>query len=380
MKIIFRSAAIVALFIATSCGKDAPENVAEEFEKEAEQQEQTPLEANSVSDNVIIEGGTKKDGVPPTPNEGITLDVSSTSKTAFLGEGFDVSVSSNVELAGAYIQFKSEDGTVSDSYYDIDISANSKSSKITASKKGFNFDKKNKGALVAKNDEATVIDVDFNVNIEPGTFCYVVCVYDAEGNISGPSEVCATVESWGGYAELVAEWNNVKSEETYDGQTSVTVLGEEDCMSFESGFLSTTCNQEFTSFFECETTEIAKLTLKADGTYSYNDQSKRQVLDTAATEEACEAVYKDALRTYGYESLGNWAYVKGESRLTLVEYSWSDTEDGVLSESETYDPGEGELIFDGKITVDGNAFIVMEEYDDDNDGIIDLLYKTYFEK
>ena len=379
MKIIFRSAVIAALILATSCGKDTAENVAEEFENEAEQQEQTPLEANDVSNNVIIEGGTKQEGMPPTPNEAISLDISNTGKTAFLNEGFEIKLSSEAEIVGAYVQFKTNDGVVSDSYYDVNIATNTEFDIDSKSSKDFILQKKKVSSLSAKDDEEITIDIDFNANIEPGTFCYVVCVYDGEGNISAPSEVCATVESWGGNASLVAEWSIVKTEDTYDGQTTVRVLGEEDCT--ESGSFSTTCNEEVKTFYECETLEIADLTFNADGTYYYKDQSKRKELDTEATQEACEAVYyEDAITTDVYESRGNWAYVDDESRLTLVEYSYSETENGVLSESETLEPGEGELIFDGEIILDGNTFTVSEEFDNDNDGTIDESYTSYLEK
>jgi hypothetical protein len=44
------------------------------------------------------------------------LDLANSGKTALLDEGFDVSLNSDAEITGAYIQVKSKDGTVSDSY------------------------------------------------------------------------------------------------------------------------------------------------------------------------------------------------------------------------------------------------------------------------
>lgn len=136
MKIIFRSAAIAALLITSACGKDAVEELAENLEEQAEVLEIRPLEANTIADNVVIKGSSKEEGVPPTPNGAISLDVSKTTKTALLGEGFDISVGSDTDITGAYIRFKENDGKVSDSYYDVNIASNYSGKKaIKANKK-----------------------------------------------------------------------------------------------------------------------------------------------------------------------------------------------------------------------------------------------------
>jgi len=64
MKTIFRTAVMAAILITASCGKDSADETAIQQEQEAEQLEQTPLEANIVSDNVLIAGGTKENGAP----------------------------------------------------------------------------------------------------------------------------------------------------------------------------------------------------------------------------------------------------------------------------------------------------------------------------
>ena len=380
MKIIFRSAVMAALLIATACGKDdAPSEVEEAQEQEelVETLESTPLEVETVSDNVVIAGSTKKDGMPPTPNEMISLDVSGTSKTAFLNEGFDIEMSSDADIVGAYIQFKANDGTVSSSYYDVDVVANSDAQFGNKSAKVFGAKTKHAKSLFAKEGENLALDVDFNAAIAPGTFCYVVCVYDADGNISAPSEVCATVESWGGSSAIVGNWNIVREENTFEDQTRVVILGEEDCQNASSSTF--TCNNESVTFYGCKTRLSSKLTFNADGTYSYVDETNRKNINFDASQAACEAVY-DAVRLDVYKSDGFWAFVKDEARLTIVEYKWSDTEDGVFSDGETYTEGNAELIFDGTITLNGDAFQIFEEYDFDGDGVIEDTYRTFLEK
>ncbi len=369
MKIIFRSAALAALIITTSCGKDTVETIVDEIDEQTEQLEQTPLEANTVADNVVIAGGTKEEGVPPTPNGAISLDVSNAEKTAFLNEGFNVPVSSDGDIVGAYLQFKANDGTVSDSYYDIEVSSN------TFSKKALRKTIFNKKAFTktAKVDEAN-FDVDFNTQIEPGTFCYVICVYDGNGNISNPSEVCVTVESWGGSNAVVGKWALVKEETIEDGETSVYDLGQPDC----DEWTATCNNQEEIDFSICYTQEYGILEIKADGTYGIDFKGTDENYDYDASIETCETVYT-ADTTFRYQSKGNWAYVANEDRLTLVEYEYTFEEDGE-TESETVENGEADLVYDGKVTVNGNSFVLIEVADYDGDGASDGTYKYYFEK
>ena len=226
MKTIFRTTAIAALVIAASCGKDSADDTAQQIQKEAEQLEQTPLGANDVSDNLLISGGTEMEGMPPAPNGTLSFDASGTSKSAFLGEGFDISLNSDSQIVGAYIQIKTEDGTSADSYYDINIDANASDNK--SSKK---INKRSSKAVMTQKENDISLDVDFTNEIEPGIFCYEICVYDGEGNISEPQEVCVTVESWGGFAAAVGNWNMTKEEEVKeDGSVEIWLLGVENVM------------------------------------------------------------------------------------------------------------------------------------------------------
>lgn len=368
MKTIFRTIAVAALVITASCGKDKVEAIIEEFDEQTEQLEQTPLEANTVSDNVLIAGATKEEGAPPTPNEAISLDTSNSGGTAFLNEGFEISLNSDSDIVGAYLQFKSNDGTLADGYHDINIASNISGKKFIGKSKN----KKDAFSRTAKIDN-TNLDIDFNAQIEPGTFCYAICVYDGQGNISAPSEVCVTVESWGGSAAVVGKWSFVKEEITENGETEVFSLGDPDCDEWTA-----LCNngQEL-EMSVCYTQEYGILELKSDGSFVIDFKGVDQNYDDAAFGE-CELVYTDDT-VYRYQSAGNWAFVADEMRLTLVEYSYTTEEDGT-TETENVEEGNAELIYDGVAQVSGNSFVLIEEDNGIGDGTNDYTYKFYFEK
>jgi len=354
MKIIFKSAILAAL-VLSSCAKDETKTD-NNSEEQTELAESTPLEANSVSDNVIIEGGTLKEGTPPTPNGEISLDLSDVDETALLREGFQVPLDSDAEITGAYIQFKANDGTIADDYYDINLEANNTSEGgKTFKRKGFSQNKLNVSGKTDENE----LDVDFNANIEPGEFCYLVCVYDTEGNISLPQEVCVTVEAWGGTSDLVAEWELTKQSETYNGTESTSLIGEEDCS--EASTFDCIQGGQFMAAYSCDTIDSFVIEFNEDGTYQFESNDSEKNLDTNSSYDACEPIYETGQGNYSSE--GQWAYVADDNRLILVEYSFSE---GYQDETYTYtnEPGEADLLLDGLVEFDGATMIIIAEGDD----------------
>lgn len=371
MKTVFRTAAIAALIITASCGKDTADAIADIFE-ETEQIESTVLDIEVVSTNVLINGGTKMEGVPPTPNGAISLDLSNAGKAAFLGEGFDVSLNSDADITGAYIQFKSKDGNVSDSYYDVNLEINGSSQEDKSSKKG-RAKNKGKESLTLKNGD-TSLDVDFNTNIKPGEFCYVLCVYDGAGNISDPQEVCLTVQSWGGSSALVGFWKLTKDDYTQDGVTVMADLGEEVC-NFYSDW-----NCEGGGTFQlgqCDTTDVHEIKINSDGTYDFELRTSGRYVDSGASEENCEQVYKET--DFYYKSSGKWAYISDEDKLALLEYTYEEG-DQDESYSGTNEIGQAYSLYNDKIQLDGNTFIMSDITDNEDDGIVDRVDNYYFEK
>lgn len=368
MKVILRTAAFAALILAVSCGKDTANAIADIFDEETEDLESTILDIEEVSDNVLINGGTKMEGAPPTPNGAISLDLSNTGKAAYLGEGFDVSLKSDANITGAYLQFKSKDGNVSDAYYDVNLEINDTSEDDKSSKRR-RVRREGKESLTLKNNDAS-LDVDFNSNIEPGEFCYVLCVYDGAGNISEPQEVCLTVKSWGGSSTLVGFWKLTKDDYTQDGETVTTDLGEENCNYYNDW----DCEGGGTfQLGQCDTRDVHEIKINSDGTYDFELRISGRYVDPTLSEVNCEAEYKET--DFYYISSGKWAYIADEDKLALLEYTYD--EDGYEGINEI---GEAYSLYDGIIQLDGNTFIMTDISDYEDGSTVERVDNYYFEK
>ena len=366
MNIIFRITALVAVLLTTSCGKETSNLIEDVFGNETDQIESTTLDIAEVSDNVLINGGTKMDGMPPTPNGAISLDVSNVNKTAFLDEGFEISLDTEAAITGAYIQFKSADGIASDSYYDVNLEINNLRDENESSR-GRQVRRKIIKSMRSKTD-ALSLDIDFNSNVRTGEFCYDICVYDANGNISAPQEICVTVEGWGGNTDLVSVWNLTKEMESYDNSESTCIVGEPDCIP-ESSF---DCNQggTYQASYICYTTESLSLEFRQDGTYTFNAKESGSQINDESSSESCEAIY-DEFRD-DLISNGRWAYIAEGKRLVMIEYSYSENYRGEIV-SATYEAGEAEVLLDGTITLDGSSLVITQDFFDESE-----MY--YFEK
>jgi len=351
MKIVFRSALLIAFLMASSCSKDTNETPIDQTDEIVEELEQTALEVNKVSDNLVIAGSTKEEGMPPSPTGNLTFDISNTSKTALLREGFDVTINHESNIVGAYLMVKTEEGSTADAYFDVNIEANnSTSKKRIRTKKGKAIDSKSK-------ETETKLDIDFTAEIEPGIFCYDLYIYDSEGNVSDPKEVCMTVQSWGGKAEVVGKWELDKIIHQYtDGQINdeFTLPGVEDCTEAETYNCS---NGEFEASGVCLIQEYYNLELKADGNFVLGHKDSESFLNEDASIEMCKAVYEEAL--YGYDATGKWAYDDKNERIILIEYSGVELYDGETEEY-TYEPGQGEPYYgaEGDIKLQ-DGFIVF---------------------
>ena len=369
MKLINYLLIILLLGMICSCSSD-DNSINMITEQEAEELESVQLEANDVSSNVIIAGASKIQGNPPAPNGAISLDVSNSTGTAFLGEGFDISLSSDGNPVGAYIQFLSNDGVAASEYFDVNIAANlsGKSSKTTflnkVQSKSIN--------LSAKNDD-TKINVDFNLDLPPGQFCYEICVYDEQGNISDPQQVCVTVESWGGMDDMDGNWIMVREERTIEGVSVVFETGQEACYSYPFECV----NGQALEVDECYTRISGEVRINGDGSYRAEFEGIDRWLDYGPSYENCQAVYIE--ETFEDISEGQWAFVSDSNRLTIVEYYFRGSVDGDLDEEYTLEAGDAELIIDGIIEIDGNSFVITETTDEDGDGVEEI-NRYYFER
>lgn len=344
---------------------------ADESNKTAEQDEQLNsaedelLSVNAVTEDIVIQGANKVNG-SPTPNGDITFSLDYTKQSAFQGAGFDIEFEAPQNFAGVYIQLKDENG-MADSYFDVPESA------IENYYGKSLVNKKNKGvrhrrSRVKKIDSDKTLEVNFGDNITAGTFCYLICVYDTNGYISAPSEVCVTVESWAGNSALVGEWDFTKEVEN----GIEIVVGVEDCES-ESYTLSCISGEALSATFEdCYTIDSLEIKFNADGSYSFESKNSYKELDYDASENNCSVVYSE--ENDSYKSSGNWAFNEEENKITLVEFNYEETYDG---ETEVGVEPNGYLLLDGKIEITGNTFKITEK--DSYDGIEEI-YEYYFSK
>ncbi|MGI9546731.1 MAG: hypothetical protein ACR2MM_05815 [Flavobacteriaceae bacterium] len=350
-------AALLGIFF--SCASDDVDNDTITTE-EAEQLESVQLEADEVSSNVIISGANKLQGNPPSPNGAISLDVSNSTSTAFLGEGFDITLSSDGNPVGAYIQFRSNDGIAAQEYFDVNIAANSAGKGINAT--FLNRLQSKSGTFLAKNEDTT-INVDFGLEIPPGQFCYEICVYDEQGNISEPQEVCVTVESWGGKDDMDGNWVMVREERSEDGQNIVFETGQEACYSYTFEC----ANGQVIEADECYNRISGEVRINGDGSYRAVFNGTERWLDEGASYENCLATYIE--ETFEDISEGQWAFVNSNNRLTIVEYYFKGMVNGDLDEEYTLETGDARLVLDGTIVLDGNSFVITESRDEDGDGV-----------
>jgi len=338
----------LSLIIFSCSNDDSNESLSGDIDPDGvNAKEEVLLDVNATSSGIAIEGATMNDG-GVTPTGGVDFSLDYTTQTAFQDYGFEIIFDAPTDFAGAYIQLFDENG-MADSYIDVPSSATETyyGGKFLSKERKDIFAKK--GASTQK-DEDTVIDVNFSNTVPAGTFCYAICVYDNQGNISQPQEVCVTVESWGGNVNLVGEWDFTK--EIDNGET--ILAGEESCENYDSTLFCDNNTQLDVVIDNCYTVDDFSITFNEDGTYFFIQETDSKSLDYDGSSEACEVIYGDNEKE-SHTSTGKWAYNEEENVLTLVEFEYTETYDG-----QTYsdiDP-DGYLILDGEASISANELII----------------------
>lgn len=156
--------------------------------------------------------------------------------------------------------------------------------------------------------------VDFGEKIQPGTFCYTICIYDNQGNISAPQQVCVTVKAFGGVSALVGNWSFLKAE-----QDSIIIFpNEKTCQTRKIE-----CKGEIYDLLNCSfIPEKFELKINADGTYSYVEKyiEKEYTLEFMGSD--CVKNTETFDHEFDiYEQTGKWAYDVDSQELVLIEYS-----------------------------------------------------------
>ncbi len=336
MAISFSTLLISCSDDTTSPPVDNGETIADE--QNASEDANIPL--NLLENGMSIPGANKITGTPPSPSGSLDFTLNKTETTGIQGTGFSIKFSSNDQIAGAYVRVNDADGNPTSSYFDIPSSS-------------FGFKSGNKAALFsnnAKNTEAKVqvddrsIDVNFNSTIPAGKFCYEICLYDENNNISVIETVCVVIESWGGNADLVGEWvlDRIEGE--------VGVIEQVDCQNGD---------QIAISDYSKEINREVVFSMSQDG--SYNDRVDDEVaeLDYDETVANCELVYFDS-EVRSEERDGNWAYDEDDNELLIAVFKFRDLLDA--GNNQEFDLGE--RVFDDLVVKEVTATeLVIEERD-----------------
>ncbi|TPN83529.1 hypothetical protein [Aquimarina algicola] len=353
----------ICMAIISCSSDDSDSNSGDLTSVESNPQEETVLEASLVSKGISVRGAERKAGTPPTPNGNISFTLENNeNQSAFLNSGFDIDFNAPDSYAGAYLQIKSGEETAAD-YLDIPRDALFRSAS------------NNKRFLKSgKEDEGEFgFDVDFSNDIPPGKFCYIICIYDDNGNISNPVEVCVEVEAWGGNINFAGDWNYTKQIE--NDNTTIS-LGEEECDNFTRTISCTDSTESVTVDKDyCTIIDSLIITFNEDGTYEYTTKDRNTRIDFNATQDACSAVYTSEEKET-YMSKGKWAYDEEEKKLTLVEFEYIIRNETTQEVEEGLEE-DGDLVFDGTITLSGSEFTLKEVY---TDGDETESYEYFFEK
>ncbi|MEM1136683.1 MAG: hypothetical protein AAGI07_12675 [Bacteroidota bacterium] len=349
----------IGLYLSSCSDEDNDEvNPLSEGEVLANTQNQTEERAIPVAQlasGIAIENGTKKNGTAPVPTGSLDFQINTENQEAFLNSGFTINFSSTDNVAGAYIQFKDAEGNNIDGYFDVPLTSIFANARITKNKKSKIQRKR------TTEDEGIEIDVDFSTAIEAGTFCYDICVYDDNGNISQIEEVCVEVEAWGGNATIVGEWifdryDPIDEDEETFTQTIYCENGD---------------SIENVAYYIQEESEWT-FVLNADGSYYERYDEVEKSIDFDESVENCTAIYETIEEDEKYS--GYWAFNEAAGTLTVIDFKYENL--SFPEENEEYD--EGDLYFEGvKAEVIAGELVLTETFTEDGETITE---KVIFKK
>ncbi len=347
LNLFFTSIMFVSVFLF-SCSSD-DDSPAVDDGANAEEREIPVAELTS---GITIPGAKMETGTPPSPSGALNFVTSTAQKEAFLNNGFNISFTSTGAVAGAYIQFQDVNGNAVPGYFDIPSTAfNNGDGNKTSGIKG-----KKKTLFTSKmNEEGELeINVDFEETVSPGKFCYAICIYDAEGNISQIEEVCVEVESWGGNTTIVGEWIFDREEPTDPENNDTTTI---QC---ENGSTLTDIP------YNMEEKDEWIFVLNEDGSYYETYDEKGKNLDIQQSQTSCTAVYTNEYM-YNDKYSGNWAFNEEAGTLTVVDFKYEN----LLNTEQNEEYTDGSLYFEGaKVEVIDGELVITGLDGDPNEKVI----------
>lgn len=312
----------------SSCSKEEEVSpISKEAEEEAQLQnasEEQAIPIATLSQGIVITGAEKESGTPPTPTGKLDFTLSSDQQEAFQRTGFTIEFSTDMPVTGAYIRFLDTEDNAANHYFDASLSAD-QGSRFAPSRNSVKKSTLSHARTMQDNQE---ISVSFDESVPAGRFCYEICVYDDQGNISAPQKVCVEVEAWGGNASIVGEWIFDRSEPADDNN-------EKDTLQCENG-------QEIITDYYKEYENEWTFVLNGDGSYYEIYNETEESLDYEASRSSCSAVYEES-ETDSDKYSGNWSYNEQAQTLTVVDFKYENLLDA--ADNEEYE--EGDVYFEG---------------------------------
>lgn len=328
-KILLSLSIVTLLFSCSSNDSDEPKNNNED------------LNAVVVEKSITIQGATKKTGTPPASNGDLSFETKAS--VANIEEGFFIEIDTQDEIDGVYIQLLDENKNPVDNY--IDVPATSFVNTDGIIEPNFGAGATNKTKKV--DDDADLIDVDFGIDLAPGEFCYIICIYDEEtGYVSAPTEICVTVIDWGGNNDFAGTWIPNPDEDDNEFIDS--------CIEFNEFYPAIECNNgtEFKPEGEICFDYLFELDLEASGDFVYDIAWDYKTLDIASSEEQCTTVFENIKFDFSYH--GKWSYDASSKILTLVL-------NAITFEGETIPYEEGVLLYSDIATVEDGKLVLGDD-------------------
>lgn len=333
--------AFLMLFL-TNCSKDeisVEDNkqkvLLEAFEKEPlkvndNSQEERDIPLSIIEKGVTVKNARKINGSLPKSNTELDFEIEN-SQSAFLKAGFEFEIKVPLNYAGSYIQFQSTDGSQkSSSYFNVPLGSFSSTKKLE--NKSSKFIGQEIPNLNPNSTEKikVVVRVNFKETVLPGKFCYAICIYDSEGNISFPETICVEVETWGGNNDILGNWELQKRETTIGENVTVLNSNETKCLFPPESNLLVCEDGVSLEYFErtCETSLGPQLEIKSDGTQSSISEFIAEIFDYETSKKECEELFQTDVSKI--ESSGNWAYDEENKKIIFINFINTQTFNGEI--------------------------------------------------
>jgi hypothetical protein len=298
---------------------------------------------NAVSQALEVNGGTYVLGSLPSPSvseEAPILEDDFGGEQLLAIQGSKIIINASVvggnAVTGFYVQVDGADG-----YFNVT------STSVTAR---LGSDRKNIfGKSLRVQNEYPAFSITMPDNIGAGEFCITFSAY-AGGLVSNVIQQCITVSELGGANSgflSANEWSLLKSEELWEGELYLNVIGVADVDSYETeipcegGYIAVQVEDTYKDIYL-----YAKFA--PGGVFSYEDQDYEKYFDYENSTN-CAAVYIE--NTIDDSAVGAWSY---DHETGMVLFVYNDEWDGeVETVIEQY---EAEIV-NGKL-------ILLEQYNE----------------